>query len=337
MVYPDALSAGMSFPLKRWIDDHHAARHDLSRSGMPKGLPKVRAALRRPEPPDPEALRRELARIHRVPASRVFLTHGATEATTLVLFYLARTLRRSAGPLRCAVARPEYPPIPGTAELAGFRLVRRGAPAEVAALSQPNNPTGRLWSPEEIDAMVSAHSAVLIDETFREFTRAPTNARRPDPEIWVGGSFTKLYGGDDLRVGFVIAPDDATEPFERFHGLLLDELPPASVAGARALVRDRPAILPDIRARIRRNVAILEEHLPGLAGDGAPVVFDRPRRRPTDGLGLAALRAGVLVAPGHYFGDRSGVRLGITRPTFREDLAAYLRVRERWDRRSTRS
>jgi histidinol-phosphate/aromatic aminotransferase/cobyric acid decarboxylase-like protein len=327
----------VSFPLKRWIDDHHGVRHDLSRSGMPKGLPKVAGALRRPERPDPEALRRELARIHRVPPSTLFLTHGATEATTLVLFYLARTLRHGSRPLRCAVARPEYPPIPDTATYAGFRVVGDRRPAEVAALSQPNNPTGRLWTPEEVEERAMGRRAVLIDETFREFTRAPTNAGRSDPRIWVVGSFTKLYGGDDLRVGYIIPPGDAAEEFDRFHGLLLDELPPASVAGARALVRDRPTILPDMRARIRRNAAVLEEHLPGLAPDGAPVVFDRPRRRPTDGLGRAALRAGVLVAPGHFFHDRSGVRLGITRPTFPEDLAAYLTVRARWDRPGSRS
>jgi len=304
---------------------------------MPKGLPRVVAALRRPRAPDPEALRRELARLHRVPTSSLFLTHGATEATTLVLFYLARTLRRSAAPLRCSVARPEYPPIPGTAELAGFRVVGADRPADVAAVSQPNNPTGRLWTPGQLEALARSRRAVLVDETFREFTRAPTAAGGPAANVWIGGSFTKLYGGDDLRVGYVIAPRGAADDFERFHGLLLDEIPPASVAGARALLRDRGEILPDVRARLRRNTAVLEEHLPGLAGDGAPVVFDRPGRHPTDGLGVMALRAGVLVAPGHFFGDRTGVRLGITRPTFPEDLEAYLRVRARWDRPRTRS
>ncbi len=304
---------------------------------MPKGLPVVRAALRRPATPDAAALRQELARIHRVSVSAVFLTHGATEATTLALFYLARTLRRGARPLRCAVPRPEYPPISATAGWAGFRTVPTTRPADVVAISQPNNPTGRLWSSTEIDAMADGRRAVVIDETFREFTRAATSAGRSDLPIWVVGSFTKLYGGDDLRVGYVIPPSTVAETFAQFHGILLDEIPPASVAGARALLRDRPTILPDIRARVRRNADVLEAHLPGLARDGAPVVFDRPSRRPTDSLGRSALRAGVLVAPGHFFGDPSGVRLGLTQPTFPEDLGAYLRVRERWDRPRTRS
>ncbi len=304
---------------------------------MPPGLPVVRSALRRPAAPDPSKLRRELAAIHRVPVSTVFLTHGATEATTLVLFYLARALRPHRRTLRCAVACPEYPPIPGTARWAGFQVVGPRADADVAALSQPNNPTGRLWGEAELERAAEGRSAILVDETFREFTRAATWAGRPSSRVWVVGSFTKLYGGDDLRVGYIIPPRDAAESFEPFHGLLLDELPPASVAGARALIRDRDRILPDVRARVRRNAEALEEHLPGLAQDGAPVVFDRPRRTPTEGLGRAALRAGVLVAPGHFFGDPSGVRLGISRPTFPEDLRAYLRVRERWDRRKSRS
>jgi histidinol-phosphate/aromatic aminotransferase/cobyric acid decarboxylase-like protein len=323
--------------LKRWIDDHHGVAHDLSRSGMPKDLPTVRAALRRPPAPDAGALRTELARIDRVPASTVFLTHGATEATTLVLFYLARALREAGRPLRCTVARPEYPPIADTARLAGFRVVGGAGPADVAALSEPNNPTGRLWGSEGIRSASEGRRAVLIDETFREFTHAPTNAGRSDPPTWVGGSFTKLYGGDDLRVGYVIAPAVSARDFETFHGLLLDELPPASVAGARAILRDRSAILTEVRGRVRRNATLLEAYLPGISTDGAPVAFDRPRRRPTDGLARLALRSGVLVAPGRYFHDPSGVRIGLTRPTFPADLAAYLRVRSRWDRPRSRS
>jgi len=304
---------------------------------MPKDLPTVRGALRRPAAPDAEALRAELARLHRVPSSTVFLTHGATEATTLVLFYLARQLRTAGRPLRCAVARPEYPPIGDTAGLAGFRVVGRTGPADVAALSEPNNPTGRRWGIEGIRSASEGRRAVLIDETFREFTDAPTNAGRADPPTWVGGSFTKLYGGDDLRVGYAIAPADSASEFEKFHGLLLDELPPASVAGARAILRDRSAILPEVRARLRRNATHLEAHLPGISPDGAPVAFDRPRRRPTDGLARLALRSGVLVAPGRYFHDPSGVRIGLTRPTFPADLEAYLRVRSRWDHLRSRS
>jgi histidinol-phosphate/aromatic aminotransferase/cobyric acid decarboxylase-like protein len=327
----------VSFPLKRWIDDHHGLPHDLARSGMPTGLRSVRAALRRPAAPDPRALRRELARLHGVRASTLFLTHGATEATTLVLFFLARTLRRPGRSPACAVARPEYPPISDIARLAGVRVVGRRSPAEIAAVSEPNNPTGLLWGRSGIQRLAEGRRAVLVDETFREFTGAPTNAGRGDPRIWVAGSFTKLYGGDDLRVGYAIAPAAHSEVFERFHGLLLDELPPASVAGARALLRDRGRILPEVRAQVRANAEVLEEHLPGLVRDGGPVAFDRPGRRPTDGLGLAALRAGVLVAPGRYFGDPTGVRIGLTRPTFPQDLDAYLRVRARWDRPRSRS
>ncbi|MHB8352324.1 MAG: hypothetical protein ACYDFT_06545, partial [Thermoplasmata archaeon] len=49
-----------------------------------------------------------------------------------------------------------------------------------------------------------------------------------------------------------------------------------------------------------------------------------------DRLTRAALRAGVLVAPGTLFGDRTGVRVCLTRRSFPKDLASYLQVRQRF-------
>lgn len=322
----------MTFPLKDWIEDHQGLPFDLGRSGMPIRMPSVAAALDRPAPANDEALRDELAAIHGVPPTRLFLTHGATEGNFLALSFLARrTPGPRGGPPRCAVRSPEYPPIAAIAQQAGFWLVPIDSEAEAVAGSRPNNPTGLAEFPAPTPPEHGARPPWVVDETFREFTDLPTLAGNGPQPVWVVGSFTKLYGADELRVGFVIPPPDAVEDFARYHGDVTDEIPPNSVGGARAILRDRVPILEEVRGRFRTNLAALDAGLHPAQPPVAPVYFDRPGTGgSTDSLADAALEAGVLVCPGRFFGDPSGVRLTMTRPTFPADLEAYLTVRSRW-------
>lgn len=319
----------MGFPLKDWIDAHPSAPHHLAHSGMIGSLRSARRALLDPPDPDADALRGELARTVGVARHRIFLTHGATEGNSLVLVFLAGEFRRRRrGALRARVPTPEYPPIREAAQWAGFRPVRPDVPADVTAISEPNNPTGRARGPKAVGKLAGGTSAVLADETFREFTSAPSLARAGPPTVWTTGTFTKVYGGDDLRVGYVVAPERSAATFARFHGIVADELPPASVAGARALLAHRREILGEVRARFRRNEAALRRRVPDAPPLAAPVWFDRGALGlPGDRLARAAARRGVLVCPGSFFGDPDGVRVCLTQPEFPEDLDAYLRVR----------
>lgn len=320
----------MAFPLADWIDAHAGAPHNLAVSGMVGQLRSVPRALARQLEPDPSALREALARLHGVEAERVFLTHGATEGNALALSFLARaTRRRTRRAPRSASRRPEYPPLPDVAGLVGFRPAAAGKAPDVALLSHPNNPTGRFALPEELDALTSRARRTLVDEVFREFSGRPSLARRGDlPGLWVVGSFTKAYGADDLRVGFVIPCAEDRAAFDRHHGLLLDRLPPPSVAGARALLASRAEILGEARGVFQRNLAELRRRIPEVPRLDAPVWFDRGIGG-VDGEKFAAeaLARGVLVCPGTFFGDRTGVRVCLTRRSFPTDLDAYLEVR----------
>jgi histidinol-phosphate/aromatic aminotransferase/cobyric acid decarboxylase-like protein len=318
----------MPFPLGEWIDSHAGVRHNLGQSGMKGSLRTYARSLDRLPAPDPDRLRATLGRLVRAPASAVFLTHGATEGNALVLHHLARTLRRKErGAPRLRIEPPEYPPIPATAELAGFRLVGPGDRTDAVALSAPRNPLGTSVGPGELDDLADGSRVVLVDETFREFSARPSAAGERRAGRWVTGTFTKAFGGDDLRVGFVVAPPDAVEAFGRYHGLAADRVAPPSVAGALALLRDRATVLGEARALLRSNESRLRESFPDLPPLGAPVWFDRGFDG--DRFARRALRAGVLVCPGSYFGTPNGVRIGLTRRSFPDDLAAYLEVRRR--------
>jgi histidinol-phosphate/aromatic aminotransferase/cobyric acid decarboxylase-like protein len=325
------------FPLADWIDRHDGVPHNLGRSGLKGVHPALERTLRHLETPDPDALTATLARLVGVAPRRLFLTHGASEGNALVLVFLARYLGGPKLPHpRYAVPVPEYPPLSEAADWAGLRRARPTDSAQIVACSDPNNPTGRpLAENRSFARRLRSARAILVDETFREFTETRSRAAPGDPRTWVTGTFTKVYGADRIRVGFVVAPPGAASTFSRFHGIMTDEIAPASVAAARSILRDRETLLADSRARLERNAAALRSALPGVPPPRGPIHFDRgPDGLDGDRFARFALRSGVLVCPGSYFGDPTGVRLCLTGPSFPKDLEAYLRVRTAWLQRS---
>lgn len=321
----DRIVPAVGFPLGDWIDDHADCRHDLGRSGMA-------GSVEHPRPTDEEVrtakesdLRQALAERIRVDPGRVFLTHGATEANGWLASFLAgpgatreRTLR---------VQFPEYPPFVDAFRAMGFRLAFARRAAAVGVISQPRNPEGDLWPADRFAAWAEGADQVVVDETFREFGGTPSLSSTGHPGWWTTGTFTKFFGADDLRVGFVIAPPERSAAFAAFHANVVDHVPPYSVAGALATLRDQDRIARDVRAVLEPNRRAWSAavHAPPPV---APVAFDRTDE---DGRTLAerCVRASVLVCPGDLFGDPSGVRVCLTRRSFREDLAAYLDVRDR--------
>jgi histidinol-phosphate/aromatic aminotransferase/cobyric acid decarboxylase-like protein len=315
----------MKFPLADWIDRHENCRHNLGLSGM-KGsirhpLPTTAAVRSASE----DQLRAELADSVGVDPRRVFLTHGATEGNTSVMFFLAHRSRHRSP--RCRVRYPEYPPLFDTAVEAGFRLTVSSRPAEVAVVSQPRNPEGDRWSDGELDRWAEGARELVVDETFREFSGNGSLAIRNEPHRWVVGSFTKFFAADDLRVGFVVAPEEAVEEYARFHGLVFNTLSNYSMAGALACLRALPRVRGEVGAVLERNRAALQSAFPKAALPVAPLYFDRLTHESGDSLAQRCLSVSVLVCPGSFFGDPSGVRLCLTRQSFPRDLEAYLAVR----------
>ena len=317
----------MPFPLAEWIDSHAGCRHDLGQSGMRGSIPAPVPSAAEVRAADEGDFQQLLARDLGVDPRRVFLTTGASAANALVVLHLAR-LRDESRPARCRVCYPEYPPLFDVAREAGFRLTDSLDSVDLAVVSQPRNPEGNLWDRSRFLEWTSDARWVLIDETFREFAGTPSLGGTGRPGLWTTGSFTKFFAGDNLRVGFVVAPDEQAREFARFHGLAANHLSPFGVAGATCALRDRERTRQRVRRILDRNVAALRTSLPRCLPPRAPLAFDRPGTSAAgDRLAHRALRASVLVCPGSFFGDPSGVRLCLTRRSFPEDLAAYLRVR----------
>jgi len=90
---------------------------------------------------------------------------------------------------------------------------------KLVAVCNPNNPTGHIMTPEEMDAVVAAADRVgawlLADEVY-----AGTEHTTDDitPSFWgryervlAIGSMSKAYGMPGLRIGWIVAPEDMVE------------------------------------------------------------------------------------------------------------------------------
>lgn len=317
----------MKFPLADWIDDHARCRHNLGESGMRRVVRPEQPTPRMVREADSSLLRSLLAESVDVDPSRLFLTHGATEANGWAMVFLAR---RTRGTRRlCRVRFPEYPPLFDVARWAGFRISDGVAPAALAVTSNPRNPEGIRIAESALHAWAEGSQSLLVDETFREFDRSPSLREEGRRGLWRTGTFTKFFGGDELRVGYVVAPEEAAEEFAHFHGLVADGIPAYSIAGAIATWRARDRIRRRVERVWDRNQAAWRKAFPRAFELAAPVYFDRPALPNGRALADRCLRASVLVCPGELFGDGRGVRISLTRPTFPEDLMAYLAVRGR--------
>jgi histidinol-phosphate/aromatic aminotransferase/cobyric acid decarboxylase-like protein len=319
------------FPLGQWVDDHSGVRHNLARSGMAGSLRTVPRLIRNASVGEPQELREDLARLHKVTPEEVFLTHGAHEANYLALAFLAGRARRRARTLRVRVDPPEYPQLVDATRAAGGRVVPRSQRADAWILSNPNNPTGRWLLPGEIRTNRPAPPVTIVDETFRGFTEVSSLATLGDERPWTTGTFTKVYGADEIRVGWSIPPKAETTGYAKFHPAAADKVALRSLGAARAILASRKEVLREVRGIFRENVQALNRAIPGSGVPHAPVWFDQGTQGlPGNLVQAAALRRSILVCSGEFFGDPSGVRLCLTQHSFPEDLARYLEIRDRF-------
>ena len=88
--------------------------------------------------------------------------------------------------------------------------------ANLAILTQPNNPTGNLYSDAWLEGLLERVPAVFVDETFIDFSDRPSFlewiGRRPagrTGELFVFKSFSKIHGVAGLRVGALFGAEAA--------------------------------------------------------------------------------------------------------------------------------
>jgi L-threonine-O-3-phosphate decarboxylase len=100
--------------------------------------------------------------------------------------------------------------IPCTGDSIPCRGGSRTAPTTSLLLNNPHNPTGKLWTREEILPYLSQFDLVVIDEAFMDFL-TPSQSQslipviKEYPNLVILRSLTKFYCLPGLRIGYAIA------------------------------------------------------------------------------------------------------------------------------------
>ncbi|MEM7404185.1 MAG: aminotransferase class I/II-fold pyridoxal phosphate-dependent enzyme [Pseudomonadota bacterium] len=192
-----------------------------------------------PEVRGTATLRERIAALYpNADAAQVLVTVGASEANRLA----AETLLE-AGDEVIAI-QPTYQQLPGNALNLGYsvktvplvenegwaldqEVLKKAVTNRTRIISvvNPNNPTGKILSDTEMDAVVAAAERsgawIVADEVYAG-TERETNT--PTPSFWnrtervlAINSMSKAYGLPGLRLGWVVAPAAQIDPLWRRH------------------------------------------------------------------------------------------------------------------------
>jgi threonine-phosphate decarboxylase len=206
--------------------------------------------------PEPVALAEQLAQHWNVPAAQIVVGNGATE----LLHYFARTRARSPVALVVPTFSEFHRAFPAAA-MARWDDFETWPTKGLVALTNPNNPTGRLAGARFEEWLLSTSHPVMVDESFLDFTDSPSVIRllprRPD--LFVLRSLTKFYAIPGLRVGALVCADTVRLEREPWQVNVLAE------AAALASLQDADYAIRS-RCFVERERPWLMERLAALRG-----------------------------------------------------------------------
>jgi len=204
---------------------------------------------------------------------------------------------------------------------------------KLIALVNPNNPTGRILTTEEMDAVVAAADRVgawlLCDEVYRGAERTtdemtPSFWGRYDRVLAMGG-LSKAYGLPGLRIGWAVAPADMAQRMWAWQDYItISTTMLANKLAAYALSPDvRARVLKRTREYIRNGYRKLELWCAGQAGvfsmippQAAAIAFVRYHREiNSTELVRRLIDMDTLVLPGDLFGLDHFLRISFGLPT----------------------
>jgi aspartate/methionine/tyrosine aminotransferase len=292
-------------------------------------------------------LRENIAALY--PAARaenVLVTIGAIEAN-----YIACQALLSPGD-GVAVMLPNYLQIWGIAKNLGcrvktFRLrcddgwaldleslqAAVDCDTRVIAVCNPNNPTGKILTEAEMNAVVAAAERVgawiLSDEVFIGSERltetdSPSFFGRYNRVIAVN-SMSKAYGLAGLRIGWAVAPSAIIdEIWDRHDYVAISAAKLEGEIAAFALSSDvRPRLLARGRRLIREGYGLIQDWVDSnrsyfslIPAQATPVAFVRAHVQMSSHELAEHLRKeqSVLVVPGEHFGQDGYFRVGFGSP-----------------------
>ncbi|WP_430244001.1 threonine-phosphate decarboxylase CobD [Neorhizobium sp. DAR64861/K0K2] len=191
---------------------------DLSTGINPHSYPHTpipgNVFARLPEPSSLERLKTVAAEAYQAPSP----SHIAAGPGTQILLPIIAELVAADG--KAAILSPTYAEHARAAAMAGFQVLETDdldhlSTASLAVIVNPNNPTGRIVSTDDILALAKIMAAkgglLVVDEAFMDVSEAQSVAGDVgDGGLIVLRSFGKFYGMAGLRLGFAIGDPKIT-------------------------------------------------------------------------------------------------------------------------------
>ncbi len=261
-------------------------RLDFSVNTNPLGMPEAakralfKAASSFERYPDPQCriLRQAIAEKHSVAPDRILCGNGAADMIFRVCACLKPQKTLTLAPTFSEYERPvklfggemlEY----RLKETDGFALTDGVLEAltpdiELFFLCNPNNPTGRLSSPELLcrvaEACAKNGTLLILDECFIEFTDGPSMAPLLEalPNLLILNAFTKFYALAGLRLGYLLCADAALLSRIAAFGAEWSVSAAAQAAGLGAF--KEPEWSERTRSLLRKERSFMRENLAAL-------------------------------------------------------------------------
>lgn len=219
-------------------------------------------------------------------------------------------------------------------------------PLDGVLIASPANPTGTMYSPEALDALVKAADAMglwfISDEIYHGLVhngRQATALASSDRAIVVN-SFSKYYCMTGWRIGWMVMPDVLVKPIDRLaQNLTLSNNEISQRAALAAFDPASTVELDVVKAGYTANRAFLLEHLPRLGFDdllpvdGAFYAYASVARFSNDSIDFVKrmlAEAGVAATPGPDFDAARGH--GYVRFSFAGTMADMVEATDRLGR-----
>lgn len=303
------------------------------------GTPALREAIAR-------TLERDAGVVYT--AKQIVVGNGAKHAIWNALFTVLEPGDEVLCPVPYWVSFPEMvrlaggvpvavPPAPGRYKVSAEDVERAVTPrTRLLILNSPNNPSGMVYTREEVAALVALAARhdllILSDEIYERLVYG--SARHTSPAslgdearartILVGG-VSKTWAMTGWRIGYAAAPLEIAQGMERLQGQMTSNASSVSQQAALAALSGDPAPADEMRRRFAARRDLMTDGVATVPGlrlvppDGAFYVFPdcgeaiaRARNGVRDSTTLCDYlidEAKVVCVPGAAFGMEHHVRL----------------------------
>ncbi len=308
------------FEIGMWIESHKSS-HDLMQSGL-VGRIDLSKYFNSCGFEEPKELKKLIAEINGTDMDLVSLTHGATEAVNIV----AKILRLS-GINNFDYFTPEYEML---YKVPKIEKMKKGN--GVLFLSDPNNPTSLMTE------IPDGYSYYVIDETFLQFITDLDRVKRPKKSFRIN-TFTKFYGGDEIRVGYIISPDPVIkESIDKLQGITYEPVSRHNICVAKKILEENEKLKEEARRISVEGFEILEKYMGHLKfymnkkPHPSTIAFlDYSEYSKIQSVKISEMlyKRGVSVVPAKMFGvESSHFRVAYTRKNVKESIKALVAALE---------